>query len=81
MAKKRTSQDDQPDISGKPIKSKSFGIYVNQELAAEIEDIAAKETNGNHHAILQFAVKYFIKEYRAGRVKLKKKTVTKLELD
>jgi hypothetical protein len=80
MAKKQTKQqDDQPDIPG--IKTKSFGIYLNKELTAEVIDIAHKETSDNYHALLQFAIKYFIKEYRAGRVKLKKRTVTKLELD
>jgi hypothetical protein len=78
MAKKQ--DNDQPDISGKQI-TKSFGVYLNKELAAEVIDIADKETNGSPHALLQYAVKYFIRQYRAGKVKLKKKTVTKLELD
>ncbi len=77
MAKKKINQPTEPDTDISH-KTKSFGIYLNREITAEVEDIAAKETGGNYHALLQFAVKYFIKEYRAGRVKLKKKTVTKL---
>ena len=77
MAKRKQTEPD----TDQPAKPKAFGIYLNKELAAEVQDIAAKETGGNSHALLQFALKYFIREYRAGRVKYKKRTVTKLELD
>ncbi len=76
MTKKKT---DQP--TDQPTRGKPYGLYLNKEMSADIDQIAATETNGNYHALLQFAVKYFIREYKAGRIKIKKETVTKLKLD
>ena len=72
MPKKRT------DL---PARGKPYGLYLNREMSADVDEIAAAETGGNYHALLQFAVKYFIREYKAGRVKIKKETVTRLKLD
>ncbi len=72
MAKKQTDET---------TKGKPYGIYLNKEISADVERLAAELTDGNYHKLLQFAIKYFIHEYDAGRVKLKKKTVTNLELD
>ena len=61
-------------------KPKPYGVYLNQAMRADLEKIAAQESDGNFHALLQYGLKYFIREYKAGRVKIKKATQTKLEL-
>jgi hypothetical protein len=76
MAKKQAH-----DTEEKPKRGKPYGLYLDKDMAADVERIAAKETDGNTHALLQFAVRYFIKEYDSGSVKLKRKTVTRLSLD
>lgn len=88
MAKKQTvnprlfdkTEAPQQEEKKKKGKPKPYGIYLNIPMAADLEKIAAAETDGNFHALLQYAVKYFIREYKAGRVKIKKTTQTKLEL-
>ncbi len=75
MAKK------QPDQAEQPTKGKPYGIYLNKEILADLEEIAEAETGGSLHNLLQYAIKYFIREYRAGKVKLKKETVTRLKFD
>lgn len=63
--------------AGKP---KPYGVYLNKTMRADLEKISAAETGGNFHAILQYAVKYFIQQYKRGKVKIKKTTQTKLEI-
>lgn len=67
-------------LEGKREKPKPYGVYLNRSMRADLDKIAAAETDGNFHALLQYAVKYFIREYKAGRVKIKKTTQTKLEI-
>lgn len=61
-------------------KPKPYGVYLNQSMRADLEKIAQDESGGNFHAVLQYGLKYFIREYKAGKVKIKKTTQTKLEL-
>lgn len=64
-----------------PAKGKPYGIYLNREILADLEKIAAAEAGGNLHTILQYALKRFIQEYKAGRIKPKKETITRLKLE
>jgi hypothetical protein len=73
MAKKQS--DDQPK------RGKAYGLYINRELLTDLQEIAEAETGGKLHEILQFALRHFVKEYKAGKIKLKKETVTRLKLD
>ena len=60
-------------------KAKPYGVYLGIDERAAMEKIM-KETGENQHALLQFAVKYFIKQYRAGKIKAQKTTTVKLML-
>ena len=75
MAKKQPNQEDQPT------KGKTYGIYLNKDILADLEQIAKAETGGSLHNLLQYAIKHFIREYKAGKIKLKKETVTRLKFD
>jgi hypothetical protein len=79
MAKKKTERPEQEDDI--PTRGKPYGIYLNLEILTDLEQIAEAETGGSLHTILQYAIKYFIREYKAGKVKLKKETVTRLKFD
>ncbi len=76
MAKKQTNP--QPD---QPTKGKPYGIYLNKDMLADLEQIAAAETGGSLHTLLQYAIKHFIREYKAGKIKPKKETITRLKFD
>ena len=76
MAKKQSDQQ-----NDQPKRGKAYGLYLNRELLADLEQIAGAETGGKLHEILQFALRHFVKEYKAGKIKLKKETVTRLKLD
>lgn len=77
MAKKQTNQqtDDQP-TRGQP-----YGLYLNRELLTDLKKIAEVETGGKLHEILQYALRHFVREYKAGKIKIKKETVTRLKFD
>ena len=77
MAKKKKIETEIESLVEKP---KSYSVYLNKSMGADLDQIVMAETDGNVHAVLQFAVRYFIQEYKAGRVRLKKETVTKLKL-
>ncbi len=74
MAKKQTNQEEQPS------RGKAYGLYLNRELLADLQQIADAETGGNLNQILQYALRRFVKEYKKG-IKLEKETVTRLKAD
>ena len=76
MAKRKTDEENDLPARGKP-----YGIYLNREMLADLEKIAEEEADGNLHTILQYAMKHFIREYKAGKIKLRKETVTRLKFD
>jgi hypothetical protein len=76
MAKKQSDQQTE-----KPSRGKAYGLYINRELLADLEKIAEAETGGKLHEILQLALRHFVRDYKAGKIKLKKETVTRLKLD
>ena len=53
-------------------KSKVHGVYLSEEVKKELGEIANKESGGNFHTVMQYAIKYFVKMYKAGRVKIEK---------
>lgn len=61
-------------------KPKPYGVYLNKDMREDLENIARNESEGNLHAVLQYGVKYFIKMYKAGRIKIVKSSKTKLEI-
>ena len=56
------------------------GIYLRRDVRTAIEEIADKE-GLTRHAILSYAVSYFIRQYRAGKVKIEKQQKTTPNLD
>ena len=66
-------------IKVKGTKAKPYGVYLGVDERAAMEKII-KETGENQHALLQFAVKYFIQQYKAGKIKAEKTTTVKLML-
>lgn len=61
-------------------KRRPLGLYLRNDILAAVQDIAA-ENNQAIHGIVTFAVSYFIKQYRAGKVKIETETKQKLKLD
>ena len=64
----------------KKSKPRPYGVYLNKSMLIDLRKIADDESDGNFHAILQYGLKYFIKEYKAGKVKIKKEQQTKLNI-
>ena len=61
-------------------KRRPLGLYLRNDVIAEVESIA--DENGQAvHGIITYAVSYFIKQYRAGKVKIETETKQKLKLD
>ena len=46
---------------------KTLGVTFSREEAKQIEDIAERE-DSNVHAIMKYALLYFIKYYNAGKI-------------
>ena len=61
-------------------KRSPLGLYLRNDVMAAVQEIAAKE-NQAVHGIITFAVTYFVKQYRAGKVKVETETIQKLKLD
>ena len=57
-----------------------IGVYLRKDARIAIEEIAEEE-NLTRHAILAYAVSYFVRQYKAGKVKIEKKQKTTLNLD
>ncbi len=61
-------------------KRRPLGLYLRNDVLAAVQEIATE--NGQAvHGIVTFAVTYFIKQYRAGKVKIETETRQRLKLD
>lgn len=79
MAKKTTISADlfkSTDTNQEETKTKNYpvSVYITAEERAELDDMA-KAAGLTRHALLQFAVKEFMKRYRAGEIKAETETV------
>jgi hypothetical protein len=86
MAKKQTKSGSEstedPELT-KEEKAKlrrPIGLFLRKDVRKEVELIADEE-DLNRHALLSYAISYFIRQYRAGKVKIEKEQTTKLKLD
>ena len=72
MAKKKTEPKKKPTPAS---------VYLRKEVRAEVEKIAEAE-GVSVHAIMAYGVSYFIRQYKAGKVKLETEDrPKKLKLD
>jgi hypothetical protein len=74
---KKTEAEEQPaadqvDVSKET--TRPIGVYLSKEDKVRLQEIASKE-GFSRHAILQFAILHFLREYEAGRVELPTQTV------
>ena len=77
-AQTETAQTEPKKKSDK--KRRPLGLYLRNDVLAAVQEIATE--NGQAvHGIVTFAVTYFIKQYRAGKVKIETETKQKLKLD
>jgi hypothetical protein len=56
-----------------------IGVYLRKEIRSAVDEIAEKE-GVSRHAILAYAVTDFVRQYRAGKIKLKKKQTIDLDI-
>ena len=61
-------------------KNTPRGVYLSSSVLGELQRIATKETGGNLHAVMQYGIKFFIREYNAGKVKIKKTVRVSLDI-
>jgi hypothetical protein len=61
-------------------RNKPVSVYLSMDEKQTIETIAAA-LGVNRHALLKYAVSYFVKEYEAGKIKPKTTTQTITTLD
>lgn len=54
-----------------PDKTVSRGVGLYRDEWTELEKIS-KEHNATLHAIAVYAIRYFLKQYHAGKIKLQK---------
>ena len=76
--KKTTTAPAEGKPEEKP-KPTPYGVYLDEDMRRDMEKIREK-TGMNNHALLQFAIKYFIQQYNAGKIQVTKKTINTLEL-
>lgn len=71
MAKKATIRGlfDRTDETERKGKLRPLGIYLRKDIRAAAEQIVEAE-GLTMHALLAYAVAYFIREYKAGRAKI-----------
>ena len=60
-------------------KNTPIGVYLTEKEKAEIRKIAARE-NITSHAYIQYAVRWFLKEYKIDSGILKKESKIVLQL-
>lgn len=61
-------------------RRRPVGVYLRVATRAEVEKIAKDEALPVH-GLLAYAVAYFVKQYKAGKVKIEREQHTKLKLD
>ena len=74
------TEPDQGEPAKKSGKRFPLGLYLRNDTLAAVQEIAT-ENGQKVHGIVTFAVTYFIKQYRAGKVKIETETRQKLKLD
>jgi len=62
----------------KPPKNTPISVYLTKEEREYIEALADR-LGVSRHAILQFGVRYFIDQYRAGEIEIETKTVNEIK--
>lgn len=72
--------DPEAEKAEKEKKRRPIGVYLRVGTRAKVDKIAEKE-GLSRHALLAYAVAYFVREYEAGKVKIKTTTKTTLDLD
>lgn len=87
MAKQKPSMSDlfkrtEPAQDEKPkgTRRRPIGLYLRNETLAAVQEIAEKE-HLPIHGLLVYGVTYFIRQYRAGKVKIEKQQTTTLNID
>lgn len=58
-----------------------IGLYLRNDILAAMQDIAHENKDIPMHALLVYAVTYFIRQYRAGKVKIETQIKTTLKTD
>ena len=58
-------------------KIQARGVGLKQSEWAELEN-AAKELGVTPHAVLQYGIRYFMRDYRAGKIKPQSKKIQTL---
>jgi len=76
----KTETPSQDTEAEKAKKRRPIGLYLRMATRAEVEKIAAAE-DLPVHAILAYAVAYFVRQYKAGKVKIETTKKTTLNLD
>ncbi len=66
MAKKQTTNEERAAAAK---KLKPVGVYLRKNVRAEVEKIAEAE-DLSIHAVLAYGVSYFVRQYKAGKVKI-----------
>ena len=55
------------------------GVGLKESEWAELQKVADEQST-NLHAVTAYGVRYFLKEYKAGKVKIKQKNTVTLEI-
>lgn len=76
----QANQDPEALKAEKEKQRRPVGVYLRVDTRAKVDKIAEAE-GLSRHALLAFAVAEFVRQYEAGKVKIKKTTKTTLDLD
>jgi len=80
ITKPDQAEEQKTDKPSEPEKINPVGVLLSKEELARLDQIAG-EVDQSRHALLQYAVKDFIRRYDQGeRPRTKTETITKLEL-
>ena len=79
MAKTRPKDPEMTKAEKEKLR-RPIGVYVRKDVRAEVDKIAEDE-GLSRHSILTYAISYFVRQYKAGKVKIEKEQTTRLKLD
>jgi len=74
------AQTDEQIKAEKAKRRRPVGVYLRVGTRSEIEKIAAAE-GLSVHAVLAYSVAYFVRQYKAGKVKIETTQKTTLKMD
>ncbi len=82
MPKAKPKQDPSQELTKeeKEALRRPIGVYLRLDVRRAVEEIAEKE-GLNRHAVLAYGISYFVRQYRAGKVKIEKQQKTTPNLD